>query len=281
MPPATCPPGVPPDRSAPAPDGVLAALGDLVVGVGCRGCGRGGRALCRPCAHALAAAARGSAREVPPRPCPPGLVRPWATAAYDGLVRELVGAHKEDGVVALARPLGGLLAEAVAGLLSEHGAADLPVLLVPVPSRPGASRRRGHDPTAALARVAARSLRADGRRAHVVRLLRHRGGVADQAGLGSGERARNVAGSLHVPSERVAAASRRWSRALVVVCDDVLTTGATAAEAQRALRAVGAVPLGAAAAAATRRRAPPGRGVPRGPSGPSWSAALPPPSPTG
>jgi predicted amidophosphoribosyltransferase len=80
-------------------------------------------------------------------------------------------------------------------------------------------------------------------------------GAADQAGLGAGDRAHNMAGSMHCPSAALARVGRRRGTAYVVVCDDVVTTGSTAREAQRALEAVGLRPVAIAAVAATRRRA--------------------------
>jgi predicted amidophosphoribosyltransferase len=124
------------------------------------------------------------------------------------------------------------------------------MLLVPVPSRPGAVRARGHDPLLDVVRRAARLVPG----ATVAPVLRSRGGVRDQAGLSASERAANLAGSLWCPSaglRRFAGHTRR-----VVVCDDVLTTGATAREAQRALAASGLDVCAVAVVAATLRRVP-------------------------
>ena len=81
-------------------------------------------------------------------------------------------------------------------------------------------------------------------------LLRLRPGVRDQAGLDAEERWANLAGSMRCPSRSLARLAARWPRAHVVVCDDVLTTGATAREAQRALEAVGLGVVAIAVAAA-------------------------------
>ena len=77
--------------------------------------------------------------------------------------------------------------------------------------------------------------------------------MVDQAGLGAAERAANLAGSMCCPSA-ACAGSPATPPAAVVVCDDVLTTGATAREAQRALEAAGLGVAGIATVAATRRR---------------------------
>lgn len=222
---------------------------DLALGGTCAGCGRPGRLLCGACHDALPRTAY-AAR---PTPCPPGLPTTWAAAPYDGTVRDLVLGHKERRQLALAPPLGDLLAEALRAALPHLDGVGT-VLLVPVPSRPGVDRGRGHAPTTALVRAAARVLQRAGTDARVAGVLVSHGGVADQAGLGAAARAANLAGSLHCPAARLGRQARATPRARVVLCDDVLTTGATLAEAARALRAAGVEPGAAAVVAATRLR---------------------------
>lgn len=76
-------------------------------------------------------------------------------------------------------------------------------------------------------------------------------GLAEQGGqkgLGRGERARRVRGSMRVTRRRTE--ELRGKRCILI--DDVLTTGATLAEAARAVTAAGGVVSGAVVLAATR-----------------------------
>jgi predicted amidophosphoribosyltransferase len=226
--------------------GLRDAYVDLVLGGSCLGCGAAGRMLCARCAAALPPLAH----DVRPMPCPPGLARTVACASYDGLAKAMVIGLKERRQLALADPLGDLLARSVR-LVADPGP---PLLLVPVPSRPSSVRSRGLDSTRALTARAARRLRVEGYDATVAPLLRTRPGLRDQAGLSAADRAANLAGSLTCPSPGLRRVARRRTEALVVVCDDVLTTGSTAREAQRALAEVGIGVAGIATVAATLRR---------------------------
>jgi len=221
---------------------------DLVLGGSCVACGAPGRPLCPRCAATL------PRRGTPcwPTPTPPGLAVPFAAGDYDGLLKVLVNAHKERGVLALASPLATVLSAVVHDLVRDLTAAGAAVWLVPVPSRRAVVRRRGHDPMLRVSRAAAGLLRRRAVRASVHRLLLPAGRVRDQAGLGAADRALNLAHSM--TCRRVVAAPGT----LVVVVDDVITTGATAREAQRALEHRGLGVAGVAAVAATRRRTPPG-----------------------
>jgi predicted amidophosphoribosyltransferase len=221
------------------------AAADLLLGGRCVGCGEPGRPLCRPCHADLPH----EAGPVWPDPIPEGLVGTWACAAYDGVPRELVLGLKERQLFGLVRPLAAMLAASVRGA-SPPG----PVVLVPVPSRPATVRARGHDPTHAVTAAAARSLSRDGHDVIAQRLLHLRPGVVDQSGLGAAQRAANLAGSMSSPAGRLRRLGARRSRVRAVVCDDVLTTGSTAREAQRALEAVGLEVAGIAVVAATQRR---------------------------
>ncbi|KRB79288.1 hypothetical protein ASE01_23565 [Nocardioides sp. Root190] len=227
---------------------------DLVLGSSCVVCGRPGRALCVRCCHELPVEA-GLRR---PTPCPPGLAPSYSAGPYDGVLRALVLAHKEHGVHALAGPLGTVLAVVADAALSGAGIGpDEAVVLVPVPSRPAAVRARGHDPTTAMTRAAASGLRSRGHPVGVAGLLRVRPGVVDQAGLDAASRAANLAGSMATSTSAVRRLARRRPTAHVLLCDDVLTTGATLREAQRALESVGIRVLAAATVAATRRKIDP------------------------
>jgi len=240
------PPGFGGRVTRPAVDPIL----DLLAGSSCVGCRRPGRQLCPACDEGLS----GRARAVRPTPCPPGLAPCSAAGEYDGAIRALVLGHKEHHRLPLRGPLGALLAEAVLTVLA--GDLSGPVVLVPVPSRPGSARRRGHDPTWDITRVAARELRRRGAECAAYRLLRV-GRVGDQRDLDASGRSANLRGAMAVDGPRLARLARRHERATIVLCDDVLTTGSTAREAQRALAATGVGLAGIAVVAATRRRTAP------------------------
>ena len=213
---------------------MLADLLDLVLPRDCAGCGVPGRTVCRACRSDLV----GEPFVHVPTPAPPGLPPVVAAAAYGGVVRSLLLAHKERGRTTLVVPLGALLAAAARA----YGPG---VVLVPVPSSPAAVRARGHDHARRLAAAA-------GRRCGLPAepLLRGARAVADQSGLDAAGRSANLHGALR-------AGHRARGRAVVVV-DDVVTTGATLAEAARALQEAGAHVCGAAVVAATRLRHPQG-----------------------
>lgn len=233
---------------------MLADLLDLVLPRDCAGCRLPGRTLCGACAAAM-----GSPRRHRPDPCPSGLPPLVAAASYDGVVRAALLAHKERGRLGLARPLGAALAGAVRQLDPPRGA-----VLVPVPSSPAAVRERGQDHARRLAAAAVRGLPSARARA----LLRPARGVADQSGLTSAQRAVNLSGALR--------ATRRLDGLVVVVVDDVVTTGATLVEATRALRVAGADVVGAAVVGATSRRSRSAAGPsPTGAVGsPGWAGPL-------
>lgn len=236
------------------------AATDLLLGGRCVGCQRAGPALCSVCAPLL----QGMPFTAAPTPRPDGLPDCCAVAPYAGVVQAALTAHKEHARLSLARPLGDALAVSVLGLLAERrgGPVLRKLALVPAPSTRQVVRDRGHDPLLRLTRVCCRALRSLGVNVVVHRALRLSRRVADQSGLDAAARSQNLVGAHEVPRSRGGAVLDR----AVILTDDIITTGATAGEGARALRAAGADMLGVAVVAATQRRVRPPQLAPSSPS---------------
>jgi len=149
-----------------------------------------------------------------------------AAGHYDGALRRIIHAFKYEGRRSLARPLGAMLK---AGAAESLQAADC---AVPVPLYPWRRLRRGFNQAADLARELDLP---------VVHALWRTRATAPQTGLTALARRRNVAGAFRLSpllSRRARAA--RIANRVVVLVDDVMTTGATLDAGAEALKVSGA-----------------------------------------
>jgi predicted amidophosphoribosyltransferase len=171
------------------------------------------------------------------RPDDPHLITPRVAAGvpvftlgrYAGARRNAIVAVKERGRADLIAHLGAALGCGLGRLLA-WGVIGAGSVVVPAPTRRLAARRRGGDPVARMAHAAT----ADIETVSVAPVLRMAALVRDSVGLSSGQRQRNVAGRV-----RLGRAAARLTGDVVVV-DDIVTTGATAAESVRVLQTSGA-----------------------------------------
>lgn len=197
---------------------------DLVLPRQCGGCAAPGTRWCGVCATALRPA-DDEPHLITPRVDPE--VPVFALGRYAGPRRNAIVELKDHGRTDLIVPLAHGLALGIHRLLT-WGILDLPLTLVPAPTRRSAARRRGGDPVTKLALAATRAHPAIA----VTPALRMRAGARDSVGLDSGSRERNVAGRVKMVG--------RTPRTDILLVDDIVTTGATAAESVRVLRADGA-----------------------------------------
>jgi predicted amidophosphoribosyltransferase len=229
---------------------VLPELADLVLPGACAGCGAERvRLTYGTCAACVAALESLRPRVASPTPPPAGFPACVAVGPYSGPLRGALLAYKEKGRHRLARPLGSLLAGAVAALAPP----DRPVTLVPVPSTAAARRERYGDHMARLADHAARRLRAAGYRVNVVQPLRALP-RPDSTSLETSERATVAVNSLRMTARISVLQRGSGSRGTLVVADDIVTTGATLAAVARRLEEADMQVTGAAVLAATELR---------------------------
>ncbi len=197
---------------------------DLILPSRCAGCALPGTSWCADCRRQLSGPFpvdrdRG---DLPPT---------YALGHYRGAPRRLVLAYKERGRRELAGVLGRAFASALPALPAAR-AGPAGWVLVPAPSRPGAARSRGGQHMAVVARRCAAALTRAGQPAACAPALRLDARARDSVGLDATERAANLAGRLRpyrVPPPGTP----------VVLLDDVVTTGATAAACTSVLAAAG------------------------------------------
>ncbi|HET9267249.1 MAG TPA: ComF family protein [Vicinamibacterales bacterium] len=163
---------------------------------------------------------------------------------YEGPLRDILHAFKYDGRRSLAAPLGTLLRDAGGPVLAGADA------VVPVPLHPWKRLRRGFNQSADLARTLGVPVRPVLWRSRATRA---------QAGLTPSQRRRNVAGAFAlVPWPR--RASITIEQQILVLVDDVMTTGATLDACARVLQRAGAREVRMLALA---RALPPAAGITR------------------
>jgi ComF family protein len=157
---------------------------------------------------------------------PPVFARARAVCRFEGTARDLVHRLKYGDRIELSLTLGRMMAQAGRELIAD---ADL---VLPIPLHRSRLWRRRFNQAAALAEIVAREAGLPLAPAALARIRRTR----RQIGLTRAQRADNLQGVFRVPAATCGIVEGRR----VLLVDDVLTTGATANAAARALLRAGA-----------------------------------------
>lgn len=207
-----------------------------ITGDECPLCHQPGNRLCTRCTQALPYNRRPCPRCALPLPeaapdsllcagcqaSPPAFDRVLSPLLYQAPVDDLVAGFKYHQRLHLGPALADVLARAVC---QQGGRAHL---LLPVPMQPQGLRERGFNQAAELTRRLSSRLGIPWAGDRLIRV----GGSRHQRSLARGQRRRNVRGAF---------ACRGALPGQVALVDDVMTTGATAEEACRILKAAGAM----------------------------------------
>lgn len=268
------------------------ALGEVLMPRTCPCCAvpvayGAGSPLCEACLPQLRSALAKVERVYALQPLD-GAAAPEVRAAsrYEGIMPRALLALKNAGRTDLLPLLGEGLARSVYELLRAHrvelqsvpgssissvgtSAAPVEVLLIPAPSSAQSVRRRGYAPANLLVQEAARQLNKRlpasvrvravdvigyvprGRRGSGASIISDAisGAQNEQKSLGAVGRAERMHGALRVMEPALCAGR------VSIICDDVVTTGATASEMVRVLQESGSRVLGVCAVAAVPKKA--------------------------
>ena len=154
---------------------------------------------------------------------------------YSPIASRVLMKSKESNHIAADQLLIKAIAHSLQYFLKKYGSGDL----VAIPSRISATRKRGRNFMQEITRSVANLESLE-----YQEILHHKRAVRDQSQLNSQQRLSNVAGAFSAKTNLAAAAGRGNTEPLIIV-DDLVTTGATLAEAIRALRTAGFTVIGA------------------------------------
>ena len=205
---------------------LMKSFSDLLFPERCISCGVLGSTLCTKCRRSWS----------------PRIYRTHLTSAkltvtssilYSTVAQRIILAAKESQIKVADR----LVADAIEHSITQVLSLDWIDTLIPIPSRSSATRLRGRQFVESVTTIAARSSGVA-----IATPLIHSRKIRDQSGLSHQQRRNNLDGALVV--ER-----RDEPLGRVLLVDDLITTGATLAEAARALRYAGIEVIGAVTAA--------------------------------
>lgn len=212
---------------------VWEAMIDLLAPRFCAGCGVHGEVLCPSCRKVFS--------EIQYRRAPAGLISCgviYSCAMYEGEVRHTILQWKDHG----DREVGHLLARFMCGLVERvlPDVCDMPVALVPVPSSRESVHRRGRVHLREITEPLVRSLRRRDVRAQSIAAITMSG---HQKKSVAQSHAHQRAQRSHSAFQLSSSARRLADFPVVILVDDICTTGSTLLSCARLLTEAGHKPL--------------------------------------